>query len=646
MEMEANPSLQGGMTPSIEGMCRWLKDRWMDLIYIGLTFYVGYNYLWPLPTHQALALFCLLVFVGLFLRPRPPESSRWIRRADFFLAALSIVCFGYVVMFHYEIASRQPLASTTDIVIGVIGTAVVLEGTRRGFGWLMMSVVSLFLLYFFLGQHLPVQFGGHAGYYFDEVISALYLSTVLDGIFGSSTYVFFNYIFLFFLFGNILSRTGATVFLMNLVRSVVGTTRGGAAMVAVTGSGAVGSITGSSMANVMITGVVTIPMMKRTGFKPHVAAGIEAVASSGGQIMPPVMGAVSFLMMNFLGVPYIQIIKAAVIPALLFYLAVLASVYFYSHRVEVITGVEASEVPKLREVLRMREGLTFLGGFTVLLTLMVMKFSPMLAVMAAIITAYVLSFITPSRMTLKKTIDLMHDTSLDFVGLGAVGAGIGIVIAATLQSGLAFRATSLIMNLSGGNLIGTLICVFFACFFLGMGLPPIVIYIISVLVAAPSLIQLGVPPMAAHLFCFYAAICCELNPPIATAAMAASLVAKSNFWLTCNYSMLFGVSAHLLAFSFAIDPSMILLGTFKGILFSVATATAGVMIMSWGICGPFRGWQEGAARIIIFFAGVLLVLPGVTAFTIAGILILIGVPLALIEHKRHQKRLAATGSTG
>ena len=615
----------------------WLRENPIDLIYIALTLYVGYNYLTPLPPHQGLALFCFLVFTGLFLRPRPAGSQRYLRWGDYFLALLSVVVFGYVVIFHYEIAVRQPVPSPLDMVIAVVGTGVVLEGTRRGFGWLMFITVCVFLLYFLFGQYIPPKFGGHTGYYFDEVLNTLYLSTALDGIFGSATYIFCNYIFLFFLFGNVLSQAGATVFLINLVRSVVGTATGGAAMVAVTGSGAIGSITGSSMANVMIMGVVTIPMMKKTGFKAHVAAGIEAVASSGGQIMPPVMGAASFLMMSFLGVPYIQIIKAAAIPAILFYIAVLASVFFYSHRVRV-AGVDASEVPKFKVAIRMREGLTFVGGFAVLLTLMILSYSPMLAVMCAIVTSYVLSFITPSRMTLKKTIAVLHDTAIDFVGLGAVGAGIGIVIAATLQSGIAFRATSLILSLSGGNLIATLVAVFFACFLLGMGLPPIIIYIISVLVAAPSLIQLGVTPMAAHLFCFYAAICSELNPPIASACMAASLVAQSDFWKTCLYSMLFGVSCHLLAFSFALDSSMLLMGSWEGILFSIGTATAGVILMSWGICGPFRSWLEATARTFVFSAGVLLVLPGVTAFIVAGICLAIGVPLALIELRIYKRK--------
>jgi len=301
-------------------------------------------------------------------------------------------------------------------------------------------------------------------------------------------------------------------------------------MASVTGSGALGSISGMAMGNVMITGVVTIPLMKRTGFKPWVAAGVEAAASSGGQIMPPVMGAVSFLMMAFLGLPYVRIIQAAIIPALLFYLAILASVYFYSIRVGA-TGVDRSEVPQMKEVIKRREGLTFVLSFLTLLGLIIAKKSPMYAVMCAIGIAFVVSFFTPSRLNVKKILGVVNETlnvkkilgvvnetGTGFVGLGAAGAGLGIVIATTLQTGLAFRITSLLLEWTGGQMIPTLIAIFIACFFLGMGLPPIIVYIVSVLLGAPALIEMGITPIGAHLFCFYAAICCELTPPIATAA--------------------------------------------------------------------------------------------------------------------------------
>lgn len=608
----------------------------MGPVYIALAAYVIYNFFHPLPPHQGRALFLLFVFVGLFLKPRPAGRSKFLLGLDLLLAAAAIVVFGYIILEHYEISFRV-FPTIPEIALGLICIALVIEGTRRGMGLGLTIVVIVFLAYLCFGQYLPVAFGGHAGYTIGEIASALYLTTELDGIFGISTYVFFKYIFLFFLFGNLLMMTGGTTWLIDLVRAMVGRFRGGAAMLSVTASGAVGSISGLAMGNVMITGPVTIPLMKRTGFKPEVAAGVEAAASSGGQIMPPVMGAVAFLMMTFLGVPYIYIIKAAIIPALLFYIAILSSVYFFSVRIGA-GKVPPSQVPKLREVLKRREGITFIGAFGVLLTLIMMKYSPMFAVLVAIATAFVLSFVTPSRMNFKKIVAWLHDTGSGFVGLGAAGAGLGIVIGSTLQTGFAFRITTLLLDFTGGLLIPTLIATFIACFFLGMGLPPLIIYIVAVLLAAPALIHLGIPPIAAHLFCFYAAICCELTPPIATATYVAALLARSNFWKTCIYSMLFGAAAHILPFAFALDTSLLLMGSVTSTILSITTAGAGVILMSWGIAGPFRGYMEAASRILILFGGLLLIFPGYQNLVIGVILALLGGALLLLERRVAKKK--------
>jgi len=617
---------------------RWLTEHPVGPVYIVLVSYALYNFFWPLPSHQGRALFLLFVFVGLFLRPRTAVTSKYLRWLDYALAAIAVVVFGYIVLNHYKISYRCGMPTTTDIIMGLVCILLVIEGTRRGMGKALAIVVILFFIYLCLGQHLPTAFGGHVGYTVGEIAGALYLETVLDGIFGISTYVFFRYVLLFFLFGNLLMMTGATTYLIDLVRAVVGTRRGGAAMLAVTASGAVGSISGLAMANVMITGPVTIPLMKRTGFKSEVAAGVEAAASSGGQIMPPVMGNVSFLMMVFLAVPYIYIIKAAVIPALLFYIAILASVYFFSIRIHA-KAVPRSEVPKLGEILKKRESITLIGSFAVLLTLIVLRYSPMYAAIAAIATAFVLSFATPSRMNFRKTVDLLHNTGRDFVGLGAAGAGLGIVIGSTLQSGLALRITTLLLNLTGGHLIPTLIAAFIACFILGMGLPPIIIYIVSVLLVAPAVIQLGVSPMAAHLFCFYAAICAELSPPIATSAYVASLLAKSNFWKTCLFSMLFGAAAHILPFAFVLDDSLLLMGSPASTILAIGTAGVGVILMAWGIAGPFRGHIEIASRILILAAGVLLIFNGHQNVIIGIILALLGGALAFLERRTAKKQL-------
>lgn len=609
---------------------RWFKEHPVGLIYALLTGYVFYSFFWPLPPHQGRALFLLIVFTGLFLKGHPSQGKKFLTMVDWTLTVGSVVVFGYVVLYHYEIGLRAGTVLKMDLFLGLVAIALTIEATRRGMGNALAIVVCVFLVYFLFGEHLPPAFGGHVGYSVKEMVHALYLGTELDGIFGVSTYVFFRYIFLFFLFGNLLSKVGATNFIMDLILTIFGTRRGGAAMAAVTGSGAMGSISGMAMGNVMITGVVTIPLMKKTGFKPWVAAAVEAAASSGGQIMPPVMGTASFLMMTFLAVPYSHIIKSAIIPALLFYLAILASVYFYSIRVG-ITGLERAAVPKMRNVLKRREGLTFVGSFVVLVSLIATKVSPMYAVMAAISTAFVISFFTPSRLNLQKIVELIHETGVGFVGLGAAAAGVGVVIGSSLQTGFAFGITGLLLDWTGGQLIPTLIAVFVACFFLGMGLPPLIVYIISVLLAAPALIELGITPMAAHLFCFYAAICCEVSPPIAPAAYVAAMVAKTNFWRVCTFSMMFSIAAHILPFAFALDSSMLLMGSLKNTLWVVSTACVGVIIMSWGIAGPFRGYIEGASRILLFFGGVLLIFPGTLNVIIGVGLALMGGGVALIE---------------
>jgi len=612
----------------------------MKVMYLLLTGYVLYAFFNPLSPHQGRAIFLLIIFVALFIRPPNKKKSRYLRGLDWVLAAVSIIVFGYIVLFHLDIGLREGMPTTTDVVMGLIAIPLAVEGTRRGMGTSLAIVVCVFLIYTLFGQYLPPEFGGHVGFSFSEIVEGLYLATEVDGIFGIAAYVFFRYIFLFFLYGTILLKTGATGFVMDFVSAIFGKRRGGAAMVAVTGSGALGSISGMAMGNVMITGVVTIPLMKKTGFKPWVAAGVEAAASSGGQIMPPVMGTASFLMMSFLAVPYSEVIKAAFIPAVLFYVAVLASVYFFSIRIGA-RPIKDDEIPKLKEVIKRREGITFLSSFIVLIVLIVKQFSPMLAVMYAIVVAIVVSFFTPSRLTPKKIMEVVHDTGTGFVGLGAAAAGIGLVIGCTFLTGFAFGITGLLLQWTGGLIIPTLIAVFVACFFLGMGLPPLIVYIVAVLLCAPALIELGVTPMAAHLFCFYAAICCEVSPPIAPAAYVAAMVAETNFWKVCTYSMMFSIAAHILPFSFALDSSMLLMGSLKDTIWVIGTAFAGILMLSWGTAGPFRSFAEVISRLCILGGGLLLIFPGTTNVILGAAMGITGFIIGRIESRSFRKRTVA-----
>ncbi|MDP2917513.1 MAG: TRAP transporter fused permease subunit, partial [Dehalococcoidia bacterium] len=412
--------------------------------------------------------------------PAKAGRKKYLRYLDYLWIAMSVATFGYIVLNWYDIAWRTGAPTPLDIIMGLIAIVVSLEATRRGMGWILAVVIVVFMMYYFLGHYLPREWGGHAPFNIRRIVSAVYLDTHLDGIFGTSTYVMFKYVFLIYMFGKGLELTGATGYLIDLARALVGTIRGGAAMIAVVASSFVGTITGLATANVLITGVVTIPLMKRTGFKAGAAGGVEAAASSGGQLMPPIMGLATFLMMAFLAIPYFEIVKAAIFPAILYYVGVGASILFYSRGARV-GAVPRSEVPKLKEVLKRREGIVFFAGFIALVYLIAQRYSPTLAALVALLVVFVLSYITPHKMTPSKLIDLFSDTTRDFLTLGAIMGGIGLIIGTILSTGLAFRITQLLLDFTGGALAPTLILVMIACIILGMGLPVMVIYIVAVI---------------------------------------------------------------------------------------------------------------------------------------------------------------------
>ena len=425
----------------------------------------------PLPPLQERSLFLLLLFVLLFLqqacdRARSPQAI-----IDLSWCALSIVVFGYVVLNHEEIAFKSGLVTRTDLVLGVLCVIVVLEATRRIVGWALVVTALVFLVYAFYGQHLPRWVGGHGGFDLDRVVTMIYLSG--NGVFGVATYITFKFVFLFVMFGKLLEATGALGFIMELTRSLVGRFRGGPAMMAVISSGLMGSVSGSAVANVMVTGSITIPLMKRVGFQPHVAGAVEAAASTGGQFMPPVMGAAAFLMMQFLAVDYLQIVKAALIPAVLYFIGVLAGVYFYALR-SGLTGLSPAELPNPRTIIRQPEALTFFSGILVLIVLLLMRMSPVQAVLRAMAVIAILAvgiaaikLLVAQRNQLKTAIaslaragasgiktgiGVFEGTGRDFVTLGTAVACVGIIMGTILMTGLAARFSSLVIGIAGNDL--------------------------------------------------------------------------------------------------------------------------------------------------------------------------------------------------
>jgi TRAP transporter 4TM/12TM fusion protein len=383
-------------------------------------------------------------------------------------------------------------------------------------------------------------------------------------------------------------------------------------MVAVVSSGMVGSISGSAVANVMITGTVTIPLMKRVGFQPHVAGGIEAAASSGGQFMPPVMGATAFLIAQFLGIPYFEVCKAALIPAVLYFIAVLVGVYTYAVRAK-LTPVPSEEIPSWRRVFSGSSGLTFLISFSMLVALLLLRYSAGFAVLyaiAATLACYAgIRLFTRQPLRVRSFVDMVSTAPAGFAGMGAAAGGVGIILAVLLLTGISGRFATLILNFAGNNVILILIMTMITAVAMGAGMPTSVIYILLALVLGPALETLGILPLAAHLFIFYGGLMSMVTPPVALAAYAGATVAGTDFWRTGVQAFIFSLSAYFLPFVFVLDHGMLMMGSLGNIVFAIFNGLLGVSLLSISLVGPVTERIEYFERSVLFAAAVTLLLP-------------------------------------
>jgi len=611
-----------------------------------------------LPPLQERSLFLLLLFALLFIQQASGRARSAQAMLDLFWCALTLVVFGYVVLNHEEIAFKSGLVTHTDLVLGVICVIVVMEATRRVVGWALVVTALLFLVYAFYGQYLPRWVGGHGGFDLDRVITMIYLSG--NGVFGVATYITFKFVFLFVMFGKLLETTGALAFVMDLARALVGRYRGGPAMMAVISSGMMGSVSGSAVANVMVTGSITIPLMKRVGFQPHVAGAVEAAASTGGQFMPPVMGAAAFLMMQFLAVDYLQIVKAAFIPAVLYFLGVLAGVYFYALR-SGLTGLSPAELPEFRSLIRQPEGLTFFAGIIVLIVLLLLRMSPVQAVLRAMgviavlavgiaavslllswrhqLSRAIMSSPRAGMVALRKGVGVFEDTGRDFVSLGTAVACVGIIMGTILMTGLATRFSGLIIGIAGNDLATILILTMFASMILGMGLPTSIAYIILALMVAPVLIKVGVLPIAAHLFIFFSGMLSMVTPPVALAAYAGATIAGSDFWRTSLFAGLISLPVYILPYAFVFGTPLLMEGTVLQIVGTTTTAALGVILAAYALVGTAKDRLEVVERGAVFVAAIMLIAPGQFSDFIG-----IGLALAALSRPLFTlKRVRATG---
>lgn len=565
--------------------------------------------------HLAFAM--TLVFL---LFPASKKGKGKLAWYDVLLAVLSVVVTAYIVVNLRELAYRAGDYTPTDFIVGGLGILLVLEGTRRVVGIPILVIGVSFLLYAYFGAYMP-GFLQHRGASLQRIISHMWFTT--EGIMGIPIGVSSTFIFLFILFGAFLEKTGLGRLFIDLANAVAGSAAGGPAKVAVITSALEGTVSGSSVANTVGSGSFTIPMMKKLGYRPEFAGAVEASASTGGQIMPPIMGAAAFLMAEFVNMPYIEIAKSAVIPALLYFTGVFIVVHLEAKKTG-LRGLKKEELPRLGRILRERGQL--LVPLAAIIYLLVEGATPMKAALWGLILAVAASYLrSDTRMSVRDILEALENGARGALGVVLACAAAGIIVGTVTLTGIGLKLANGLIVLANGQLLPTLFFTMITSLILGMGSPTTANYVITSTIAAPALITLGVPILAAHMFVFYFGIVADLTPPVALAAFAGAGIAKANPFKTGVEATKLAIAAFLIPYFFVYSPSLLLINIHW---VDALRVTAGAVVGMIGIGAAVEGWLLTKAgwpeRIGLLAAGLLLIDPGIYT-DVAGLVLIVAI---------------------
>ncbi len=598
-------------------------------------------------TEQFLAfvLACTLALVYLHCSASgPPADDKIVPLYDVALALAGFLATFYIVIFYPTLFQTMVYRPLDGVIVASVIVLLVIEATRRTAGVVLTVVVLCLCAYAMLGYLLPGEFTSRK---VELTRLAVYLGIDTNALLGQSLQVAVIIVLPFILMGQLLTRCGGGEYFTDLAMAAMGRYRGGAAKIAVVGSGLFGTISGSAVANVAGVGMITIPLMKRSGFPGHVAGAIEAVGSTGGQLMPPVMGAAAFLVAEYLQVPYREVMIAAILPAVLYYLALFIQVDLEAAK-RGIAGAPLDRVPAVARVLL--EGWFFPIPFVVLvLGLVSWNLRPEYAALLAtlVLLAFGMTFgYRGNRLSLRGAISAIVSTSGVVLDIIVVTAAAGLVIGVLNLTGVAFGLTLQLLTASGENVIVLLIITGMVAVVLGMGMPTVGVYVIMATLAAPALIQAGISPMQAHLFVMYFGMLSMVTPPVAFAAFAAANIAKADFWKTGWTSVRIGWAAYLVPFLFALSPQLILRGDTVPVIVSTVTALFGVYMGSVAVVGYLAGRIGPLLRIVYAAAGVMLLapvdlFPGAWLANLAGLAIAVtGIGSEFLRARRAPKPAA------
>ncbi len=533
------------------------------------------------------------------------DGLRWVG----FAVDLVMICYVIfaliwtifdITAFHLRFGEKE----TPDLIVGGLLTLLILEVTRRAVGWAMVIITAFFIFHALYANYFPGFFYGPP-VRFEKFIDTLFMSS--DGIFGIPLHVCATYIVLFIIFGSLLIRSGAGRFFIDLAVSMTGHRVGGPAKASAVASGFMGTVSGSAVANVVTTGAFTIPLMRKVGYRPKFAAAVEACASSGGQITPPIMGAAAFIMAEFLETSYINIVLAAMIPAFLYF----ATVYFMVHLEAEKNGIgqiERSLLPQTGEVLK--RGWHLLIALAVLVAFLLYGYTPMKSAFWGIVSLFVLSFIRPeTRMSPVDIMAALESGVRATVPVTVACACAGLIIGSVFVSGLGLKFTQEVITISGGNLLILLSLTGVSAIILGMGITTTAVYITVAALIVPALVKAGIEPIAAHMFAFYFGVVSSITPPVALAAFAAAAIAKTGPMITAVESTRVGIAKYLVPLAFAYNPSLLLVGPTWLSILSTVVALLGLYVLSTGLEGWYRGRLNVMQRFAAIVAAALTLMP-------------------------------------
>lgn len=615
--------------------------RALCILFSAFQLYTAARGLFPPQIQRSVHLGFVLVLIYLLYPARATDNKHKLYWYDTFLAAAGAAVCGYIVWNYDVIVLDAGPPTQLDFIFGCVAILLVLEATRRIVGLPITLVAIVFLLYAKFGNLIPGMMG-HPGFSLKRIVGHMYLTT--EGLFGMPLGVAASFVFLFILFGAFLHSTGLGKFFIDLALGAAGRFVGGPAKVAVLASGFFGTISGSSVANTVSTGTFTIPLMKSVGYRSSFAGAVEAASSTGGQIMPPIMGAAAFIMAQFLGVGYIDIAKAAVIPALLYYLAVGFMVHMEAKRLG-LRGIPKERLPK--PLLVLKQGGYLLIPIFVLIYLLLQGYTPLKSAYYCIVATVVISLVAnnwkawagagPSNMSLGRSLvqcnrlavkDIllaMENGGRLALGVSAACACTGFVIGVVTLTGVGLKLANAILALSAGNFAFTLILTMLSSIVLGMGLPTTAKYIVLATIAAPAIQTFGVPQLAAHLFIMYFGILADLTPPVALAAYAAAGIARAEPNATGFMAVKLALAGFLIPYIFCYNPALLMIGaTNLEVAFYVGTAVVGIAALSFASVGYWLRELYIWERLCLIAAAISLITPGL-ASDMAGLGIMIAV---------------------